>query len=103
MMTKGKGYPEHVKDTGKSFGDAYAQDITGGRNVRSALNEWDDFSWKASDSKKGSKKNLRLTLSNGSAEDYSHYRQIVGSISSLEWARDNLTDIVKKRMYMEDD
>ena len=31
MMTKGKGYPEHVKDTGKSFGDAYAQDITGGR------------------------------------------------------------------------
>lgn len=39
--------------------------------------------------------NLRLTLSNGSAEDYSHYRQIVGSISSLEWARDNLTDIVK--------
>ena len=29
MMNKGKGYPEHVKDTGKSFGDAYAQDITG--------------------------------------------------------------------------
>ena len=47
--------------------------------------------------------NLRLTLGNGSAEDYSHYRQIVGSISSLEWARDNLTDIIKKRMYMEDD
>ena len=47
--------------------------------------------------------NLRVTLGNGSAEDYSHYRQIVGSISSLEWARDNLTDIVKKRIYMEDD
>ena len=46
---------------------------------------------------------LRLTLGNGSAEDYSHYRQIVGSISSLEWARDNLTDIVKKRIYMEDE
>jgi len=29
-MKKGKGYPEHVKDTGKSFGDAYAQDVTGG-------------------------------------------------------------------------
>ena len=40
--------------------------------------------------------NLRLTLGNGSAEYYSHYRQIVGSISSLEWARDNLTDLVKK-------
>jgi|TARA_R110000803_G_scaffold65073_2_gene126206 hypothetical protein len=47
--------------------------------------------------------NLRTTLSNGSAEDYSHYRQIVGSITGIEWARDNLTDIVKKRMYMEDD
>ena len=46
---------------------------------------------------------LRMALSNGSAEDYSHYRQIVGSISSLEWARDNLTDIVKKRLYMEDE
>jgi len=46
---------------------------------------------------------LRLTLGNGSAEDYAHYRQIVGSISSLEWARDNLTNIVKKRIYMEDE
>jgi len=46
---------------------------------------------------------LRLTLGNGSAEDYAHYRQIVGSISSLEWARDNLTDIVKQRMYKEDE
>ena len=47
--------------------------------------------------------NLRLTLGNGSAEDYPHYRQIVGSISSLEWARDNLTQIIKKRIYMEDE
>ena len=46
---------------------------------------------------------LRISLGNGSAEDYSHYRQIVGSISSLQWARDNLTNIVKKRIYMEDD
>jgi|TARA_R110002020_G_scaffold381090_1_gene592139 hypothetical protein len=45
---------------------------------------------------------LRVTLGNGSAEDYSHYRQIVGSISGIEWARDNLTTIFKKRMYMED-
>jgi|TARA_R110000796_G_scaffold32528_1_gene85091 hypothetical protein len=47
--------------------------------------------------------NLRITLSNGSAEDYSHYRQIVGSITGIEWSRDNLIDIVKKRMYTEDD
>ena len=37
---------------------------------------------------------LKTTLGNGSAEDYSHYRQIVGSISGIEWARDNLTNIV---------
>ena len=47
--------------------------------------------------------NLRVTLGNGSAEDYPHYRQIVGSISSLEWARDNITQIIKKRIYMEDE
>ena len=48
-------------------------------------------------------KQLRISLGNGSAEDYPHYRQIVGSISSLEWARNNLTEIIKKRMYAEDE
>ena len=47
--------------------------------------------------------NLRVTLGNGSAEDYPHYRQIVGSISSLDWARDNLKQIIKKRIYMEEE
>jgi hypothetical protein len=47
--------------------------------------------------------NLRITLSSGLAEDYAHYRQVVGSISGIEWARDNLTDIIKKRMYREDE
>ena len=28
MMKKGKGYPEHVKNTDKSFGDPFAQDVT---------------------------------------------------------------------------
>ena len=46
---------------------------------------------------------LKTTLGNGSAEDYSHYRQIVGSISGIELDRDNLTNIVKKRIYQEDD
>jgi len=45
---------------------------------------------------------LKTALGNGSAEDYSHYRQIVGSISGIDWARTNLTTIVKKRMYKED-
>lgn len=46
---------------------------------------------------------LKTTLGNGSAEDYSHYRQLVGSISGIEWARNNLTSIIKKRIYQEDD
>jgi len=46
---------------------------------------------------------LRISLGNGSAEDYPHYRQIVGSISSLEWARNNLTEIIKKRTYGDED
>ena len=45
---------------------------------------------------------LQSDLGNGSAQDYPHYRQLVGSISGLEWARTNLTDIVKKRMYSEE-
>ncbi len=46
---------------------------------------------------------LRISLSQGVAEDYAHYRQIVGSISGIEWARDNLSHILKQRMYKEDD
>ena len=49
MMQKGKGYPFHVKDTDKSLGDPYAPDITGGSNIRSALNKWDAGSCKISD------------------------------------------------------
>ena len=29
---------------------------------------------------------LRTTLASSAAEDYSHYRQLVGSIQGLEWA-----------------
>ena len=39
-MKKGKGYPFHVKDTQKGYGDAYAQEITGCRAIRSELNQW---------------------------------------------------------------
>jgi|TARA_R100000935_G_C2824307_1_gene161468 hypothetical protein len=56
MMKKGKGYPEHVKDTGKTFGDAYAQDITGGRTTRSALNEWPKETWETPKPIKSSRK-----------------------------------------------
>jgi len=46
---------------------------------------------------------LRISLGNGEAEDYAHYRLLVGSISSIEWARNNLTDIIKKRTYGDED
>ena len=46
---------------------------------------------------------LRLTISGGAAEDYAHYRQLVGSIQGLEWGRSNLTEIIKKRTYAEDE
>jgi len=44
-MKKGKGYPDHVKDTDKTFGDAYSQDIVDIRCVRGVLNKWDESSW----------------------------------------------------------
>ena len=51
-MQKGKGYPSNEKVTDKSCGGPYKQDITGGSNIRSELNKWDESSWKVSDSKK---------------------------------------------------
>ena len=41
---------------------------------------------------------LKTSLGNGSAEDYPHYRQMVGSIQSIEWAKQTFNNIVKKRL-----
>jgi hypothetical protein len=46
---------------------------------------------------------LRLTVSGGQAEDFAHYRQLVGLIQGIEWSRNNLKSIIKKRMYDEED
>tara|TARA_R100001369_G_C3313599_1_gene167743 strand:- start:1895 stop:2092 length:198 start_codon:yes stop_codon:yes gene_type:complete len=46
---------------------------------------------------------LKEQLGSGSAEDHSHYRQIVGSIYGIGWAKQNLKDIIKKRTYAEED
>ena len=45
---------------------------------------------------------LKVSLGQGAAEDYAHYRQLVGSIQGLEWSRENLTTLIKKRTYGED-
>ena len=44
---------------------------------------------------------LKEPLGNGSAEDYPHYRQLVGSIASIEWAKQTLKNVLKQTM--EDD
>jgi hypothetical protein len=56
MMTKGKGYPEHVKDTAKGFGDAPKAEVYGGRGSRSVLNEWDKSSYEFPAPKKSTQK-----------------------------------------------
>ena len=39
---------------------------------------------------------LRLTVSSGQAEDFAHYRQLVGLIQGIEWSRNNLKSIIDK-------
>jgi len=46
---------------------------------------------------------LKSSLGNGSAEDYAHYRQMVGSISSIEWAIQILKQTIKKRTYADEE
>jgi|TARA_R110001606_G_scaffold203105_1_gene351237 hypothetical protein len=46
---------------------------------------------------------LRLSVSGGQADSFAHYRQMVGQIHGIEWARNNLTNIIKKNMYDEED
>ena len=46
---------------------------------------------------------LKNSLASGSIEDYAHYRQLVGSISCIEWSRQQLTDILKRRQYSDDE
>ena len=47
--------------------------------------------------------NLKNSLASGGIEDYAHYRQLVGSISSIEWSRQQLTDIIKRRHHADDE
>jgi hypothetical protein len=46
MMKKGKGYLSHVKNTDKSIGDPYKQNLTGDYQLRAGLNKWEpDSVW----------------------------------------------------------
>jgi hypothetical protein len=42
---------------------------------------------------------LRSLVSDGNADSFSHYREIVGHIQGVQWSREVFTTILKKRMY----
>ena len=46
---------------------------------------------------------LKNLLAYGSASSYADYRQIVGRIEGIELSKDNLVNIVKTRIYSEED
>ena len=46
---------------------------------------------------------LKNTLGDGNAENYSHYRQLVGRLNVIEWCREILTTIIKNRFYNEEE
>ncbi len=41
---------------------------------------------------------LKVLLATGQVEDYNQYKQIVGTLSGIEWAYTELTRIVNNRM-----
>ena len=47
--------------------------------------------------------NLKNTLADGNADSYDSYKQIVGTINCIEWARTQFIETIKKRNNTEDD
>ena len=46
---------------------------------------------------------LKNLVSEGGAERFSHYRELVGHVQGIEWSREIFTTILKKRMYDEEE
>ena len=46
---------------------------------------------------------LKNILGEGNVEGYAQYRQIVGQITGIEWSRGIFSEIIKKRMYDEEE
>ena len=40
---------------------------------------------------------LKNFLAKGHVEDYNHYRQVVGTISGIEWSYSKMVEIINKR------
>ena len=45
---------------------------------------------------------LKEFLAKGHVEDYNHYRQVVGTLTGIEWSYNELNRIVNNRMERED-
>ncbi len=46
---------------------------------------------------------LRNNVSDGQAANFAHYPQLFGNIYEIDRSRNKLTEIVKKRLYEEED
>ena len=46
---------------------------------------------------------LKEFLAKGHVEDYNHYRQVVGTLSGIDWSYNRLTEIINKRMEIDED
>ncbi len=57
MMTKGKGYPDHVKNTDKGFGDMLKAGVQGKRSMTGVLNQHDADSYVFPEPKVKTRKN----------------------------------------------
>jgi|TARA_R110000796_G_scaffold5146_4_gene19493 hypothetical protein len=47
--------------------------------------------------------NLKNTLADGNADSYESYKQLVGTITGIEWARTQFIETLKQRNYTEED
>ena len=67
--------------------------------IRNIMDIWDDVI----QSYNKEIENLKNSLASGGIEDYAHYRQLVGSINGIEWSRQQLTDILKRRQHLDEE
>ena len=57
MMKKGKGYPEHEKNTDKTFGNPFKEPaVWGPRSMRSSLGKFEESSYEMPNPKKNTRK-----------------------------------------------
>ena len=46
---------------------------------------------------------LKNSVSNGQSDSFAHYKQMVGHIHGIEWSREIFTNVIKTRIYEEEE